>query len=58
MKQKARAVKTQEETFLREGVGHAPGEKAVGGLWPDLDVCVFKEDSEACMCGHLCSPRH
>ena len=26
--------------FSREGVGRVPGEKAVRGVWPDLDVCV------------------
>lgn len=40
LKQKATAVKTQEEMFSREGVGRVPGEKAVRGVWPDLDVCV------------------
>lgn len=40
MKQKARAVKMQEETFLREGVGRVPGEEAVAGVRPHLDVCV------------------
>lgn len=44
----------EEDVPQREGVGRVPGE-AVAGAATSRCVC-FGEDSEACMCGHLCSP--